>query len=298
MTVSATTYSVRPDWPVDPLTIEVLGAVAVVVARSELRYVLVGATARDLMLTHIHGIPALNATDDIDLAVAVRSWDEFHRFRGALLRADHFEPDKVKPYRVRYKPRDEGFGYPVDILPFGGVETADHHVEWPLDGRARMNVIGYEEAIASSVDVRLSPTVVARTITLPIFTALKIFAWKDRGYQGSSKDATDLALVLVNYAKAGNGNRLWEDHMSTLEAVDYDLDVAGAHLLGADVRSACAEATVKALLTVLADGRAREILATEMARRRMSASVDLGGVEWRLRQFEAGLRGEPAIPAP
>ena len=35
---------------------------------------LVGATARDLLLFHAHGIKAARGTEDIDLAFAVASW--------------------------------------------------------------------------------------------------------------------------------------------------------------------------------------------------------------------------------
>ena len=50
---------------------------------------LVGAQAQDLLLHHIHGVPIVRATTDVDLACAVADWDDFDLLRQALLRSGH-----------------------------------------------------------------------------------------------------------------------------------------------------------------------------------------------------------------
>ncbi|WP_194727058.1 hypothetical protein [Noviherbaspirillum malthae] len=37
-------------------------------------------------------------------------------------------------------------GYPIDIVPFGGVAQKDGQIAWPPEGDVIMNVAGYEEA--------------------------------------------------------------------------------------------------------------------------------------------------------
>jgi predicted nucleotidyltransferase len=56
------------------------------VARSlGLRYFVVGATARDILMYHLHGFPVNRASPDIDFAIAVESWNAFETVRIALL---------------------------------------------------------------------------------------------------------------------------------------------------------------------------------------------------------------------
>jgi predicted nucleotidyltransferase len=49
---------------------------------------LVGATARDLLLFYAHRIKAARGTEDIDLAFAVDSWTDFEKLRKSLLSSD------------------------------------------------------------------------------------------------------------------------------------------------------------------------------------------------------------------
>ena len=45
--------------------------------------------------------------------------------------------------------------------------------------------------------------------------------------------------LLTAYADAGNTDRLYENEMDLLEAVGFDMQVAGAELLGHDVAHLC-----------------------------------------------------------
>ena len=44
---------------------------------AKIRYMLVGATARDLLLYHVFGHPVTRATYDLDFAILVDSWEQF-----------------------------------------------------------------------------------------------------------------------------------------------------------------------------------------------------------------------------
>ena len=102
-------------------------------------------------------------------------------------------------------------------------------------------------------------------VSLPGLALLKLFAWADRGHE-NSKDATDFAILIRNYADAGNRDRLYGDAINAMEAVDYREDLAAARLLGLDVARIMTEQTRTYLAKLLGDGKARERLTTHMAR--------------------------------
>ena len=63
-------------------------------------------------------------------------------------------------------------------------------------------------------------------------------AWSDRGRE-NNKDAADLYRLFITYAAAGNTDRLYDHKMDLLEAVGFDMELAGAELLGRDVARVC-----------------------------------------------------------
>ena len=68
--------------------------------------------------------------------------------------------------------------------------------------------------------------------SLPAIALLKIWAWEDRKYSAPGKDASDLWMFLRHYADAGNQDRLYGEEGEALAAYEFDLDKAGAWLLG------------------------------------------------------------------
>lgn len=92
----------------------------------------VGATARDILIRHVVGSVPERATADIDVAVAVSSWSDLRRLTEPFVRrtgSEHkFEVQQAE----------------VDIIPFGAIEDANRTITWPDDHR--MNVFGFQEA--------------------------------------------------------------------------------------------------------------------------------------------------------
>src|ERR1700740_3698314 len=89
-------YKVDESRPLDPVTLHILSVVNSVAARLTMQYIVVGATARDLLLFHVFGIPLTRATADIDFAVAVDSWERFRQLREALLATNDFREAKIE----------------------------------------------------------------------------------------------------------------------------------------------------------------------------------------------------------
>jgi predicted nucleotidyltransferase len=132
-----------------------------------------------------------------------------------------------------------------------------------------MNVAGYREAFLAAPPVEIDAGFVVRVVSLPGLAILKLFAWAERG-AGDPRDAIDLAMLLRQYAAAGNEDRLYGAEIGVLEAVSYDLDLAGARLLGRDAARISAPDTRTRLLALFDDNRTEQ-LARAMAR-------DLGAV--------------------
>lgn len=113
---------------------------------TNLQYFVVGATARDILMYHLHGFPLTRASPDIDFAMAIENWPAFEALRVALLQEPTFRPDAKIQHRLHYSPA-VGDGFPVDLVPFGGVEIFPSQVAWPPDMAVVMNVAGYAEAL-------------------------------------------------------------------------------------------------------------------------------------------------------
>ena len=104
-------------------------------------------------------------------------------------------------------------------MPFGDIVSPGNHIAWPPDRAIRMNIQGFAASYgdACNVVLRKSPLLEIKVASLPGQVILKIFSWQDRG-SASNKDATDLAIILQNYAQAGNEDRLYGDDVKVLES--------------------------------------------------------------------------------
>jgi predicted nucleotidyltransferase len=282
-------FSVRPDRPVEPLTLKVLEVVASVAAELDLSWFVAGAMARDILLSSVFGLDAGRATKDVDLAVALASWQEFAELKQQLLNTQLFQETKDAAHRLYYRPLPSGYGYPLDVIPFGGIQGKEQLIAWPPDMSEIMSVAGYEEALAAAVEVEVQPKLVVRVASLPGLAVLKIFAWKDRG-DVDARDATDLATLFRRYADAGNMERLYGPELKVLEAADYAVELASPRLLGRDVRGIVSASTSEKLEEIL--NRRGDRLISDMARAFPGVDDRITEAEQLLNQFRAGLRNE------
>lgn len=193
---------------------------------------LVGAMARDLLLHYTHGISMARATEDLDIAIAMDDWEQFQQLRQQLIDAGGFVAEPGNLHRLRY-----GTWLIVDLIPFGGLEENDRSIVWPPEGTQVMTVLGYREAARSALDVTLPGGQSVRVVSLPMLATMKLVAWRERRLTAPGKDAADLWLLLTKYLDAGQQDRMYDDASHLLDADDYDLETAGAWLLGADAHA-------------------------------------------------------------
>jgi predicted nucleotidyltransferase len=277
------TLSVRSDRPVDPITLEVLSAVDSAARDLAIRYFVAGAMARDIVLLNIFGIDTIEATRDIDLAVHVSGWDQFDALKMRLIDSHGFSLGNGAAQRVYYAST-----YPVDLVPFGGVIEKDGNINWPPDRAVVMNVLGYNEALDTTLKVEVEPGTFIPVASLASLAMLKVFAWLDRGYR-DRKDARDLALLLRRYADTIDAGDLHSSEAAVLEAVDYDYERAGARILGKHVRQVAAPRTVGELLSSLQSEPTRNRLTIDMAQALRSSEDPVELADQLLRDFIAGL---------
>jgi predicted nucleotidyltransferase len=109
-----------------------------------------------------------------------------------------------------------------------------------------MSVLGFEEALKSSIDARLPLSRKISVVSLPMLAVLKVLAWLERRTSAPRKDASDLMLILQNYLDAGNSERLYSEAAHLLENPDFDYERAGAWLAGKDALEIIQQYSLKA----------------------------------------------------
>ncbi len=178
------------------------------------RWVLIGATARDLAL--ILGRVSLprRATNDVDIAVAAHDAAEFD----AML-ATVGEP-------TRAWQRRRLLGQQVDVVPFGDLER-DGEV---VIHESSLSVLGCAEAAANADLATLPSGRILPVAPLELIAVLKLIAFAGR-QPAQTKDADDLLTVLRASSEGVYGDETWEDEIA-LAATDFNHQLASANRLG------------------------------------------------------------------
>lgn len=218
---------------------------AEITSKHGIPFFVVGATARDIVFGAIHNVPTNRATLDIDLGIRIETWDQFDTVVNELVGLRSYEKDTKKMQRLYFS------GTIVDIVPFGPLENPVGSIAWPPASDTLMRTDGFEEALQSSIAVRISvePEVIVNVCTPAALAVMKLCSWKD-AYPERKKDATDLRYILEKYIEAGNEDRLYTSDDDLLAAgLDYDL--VSARLLGRDAREICTEKTRKTVIEIL-----------------------------------------------
>jgi len=249
---------------------------------------LVGAMARIILLENIFGLKAGRATTDVDFAFALDDWEQFGTLKTFLLANANFEESKHMAHQLKLRLPGTKHKYKVDLIPFGGIETSPNTIAWPPDMAVMMNIAGYSDALAAAVTVEVSPGIDMAVASLPGIAVLKLFAWADRGRE-NPKDAIDLVLLLRSYHEAGNESRIYEEEgaLAALETAGYDIELAGAWLLGNDA-AAMVSTQTNAGLQALLNGIRRERLIADMARAMLGRDNALESSRRLLDQFTNG----------
>ena len=192
-------------------------------------FYVIGATARDIILSNLHDLTPERKTDDLDIAIAISDWNQFQSVEKNLSEKEGFTKSKEQKQRFIYK----GI-YVIDIVPFGDVTKDDGNIYWPPDETIAMSVWGFPEMANATIIVEIDGEFTIAIASLPGLFVLKLVAWKDRHLSGS-KDAYDMALLLKNYLYI-NTERAVEEHYDLYETDEFDQIIAGAQLMARDAK--------------------------------------------------------------
>lgn len=205
---------------IDPQTVAIFEIVSRATSELQIPFVVVGATARDIVMHYGHGAPIERATSDVDFAIEVPSWEAFNALKD-LLSESGFRSTSAQQRLI------DDSGNKIDIVPFGKVESKKATVTWPPDDAITMNVLGFKEACDSAEWVRVNenPQVDIPVVTPTGLMLLKLIAWTDRGPAKRVRDALDIAYLLSTYERIKVvEDRLYdEDYTGVMDSYDWDI---------------------------------------------------------------------------
>jgi Uncharacterized protein conserved in bacteria len=223
------TYNISSDKLENPLLKDLLKELNIFFNSTGVDFYVIGATARDIILSSLHDMTPDRKTVDLDIAIAISDWKQFQVIEDNLPKREGFAKNKVQKQRFIYNDV-----YVIDIVPFGAVAKEDGNIYWPPDETIAMSVLGFPEMAEATIHLVIDNDFSIKIASLPGLFLLKLVAWKDR-YLSETKDAYDIALLFINYLNI-NVERAVEEHYDLYETEDFDSVVAGARLLARDVR--------------------------------------------------------------
>lgn len=254
-------------WPdltakIEPAHSRALAAVARATAHAQVDWFVVGALARDWLLEALHGVPTQRATTDADIAIALPDWQAFEQVRQGIVASGEFREHARVAHRLDHIALQ---GFHLDLVPFGDIAGPQATIAWPPAHAVVMNVIGYSDALAGAITLRIAGDLSIKVVSLPGLALLKFFAWQDR-HRESTKDAWDLRLLFTRYESAGNGARLYDE--GAMDAEDFNAERAACRLLGRDVARLATPTTLASLIGLVdrqLDSNAPDGLIEDMA---------------------------------
>jgi predicted nucleotidyltransferase len=222
-------YNISSDSLNNPLLKDLLRELNSFFGSINVDFYVIGATARDIILSNLHDLLPERKTMDLDIAIAISDWNQFQSIEESLPKKEGFEKNKEQKQRFIY----EGI-YVLDIVPFGDIAEDDGNIYWPPDETIAMSVWGFPEMADATISVEIDGEFTIKIASLPGLFLLKLVAWKDRRLLGS-KDAYDMALLMVNYLDI-NMERAVEEHYDLYETDEFNHVIAGAQLMARDVK--------------------------------------------------------------
>ncbi len=197
--------------------------------QQEVKFFVIGATARDIIL-EINGEQSGRRTQDIDIAITIDKWEQFQKISEELTKLDNFSKDKNQKQRFLYLDKFE-----LDIVPYGDIMEENDKIYWPPDQDFAMTVLGFNEVQKATVSVTLDDEIEFDVVNLIGIFLLKIVAWRDRN-QKVNKDADDLLFILKNYLNINLARAVEKHYEEVYEIENYTELKASASIIGIDLK--------------------------------------------------------------
>ncbi|OFY93152.1 MAG: hypothetical protein A2491_11105 [Bacteroidetes bacterium RIFOXYC12_FULL_35_7] len=213
----------------NPLLKELLEKLTHFFASIDSEFFVIGATARDIIISGIHSQQPGRKTDDLDIAIAIPDWDKFDEISKGIECIEGFQKSSSQKQRFLFQRI-----FMVDVVPFAEVAKADNNIYWPPEETHAMSVIGFSEIARNTLEVEIDNSFTIYVASLPGIFLLKLSAWRDRKIE-TNKDAEDIAFIISNYLEI-NELRAANENYDIYEVDDFSTYIAGATLLGRDAK--------------------------------------------------------------
>ena len=122
--------------------------------QEDIRFLVVGAFARELILVHGFDAKYARATKDLDFGIQLKTWEAFHQLKSRL-KDFGFQSHPTIHHRMLFTDSDNT-EWIMDLLPFGDLTENDQELLWPPEGDVRMSTHGFSEAMESAWQVRIN----------------------------------------------------------------------------------------------------------------------------------------------
>lgn len=216
-------YQISSEKIANPLLVELLRKVRRCFDQIEQDFFVIGATARDLVLSQLD-ITSPRRTRDLDLAIAIPDWAAFDKISEVLLAGGLIKDSRIKQ---RFYDGD----YELDLVPYGAVAKPDDYIYWPPEEDIAMSVKGFSEVLSEAIMVTIDGTLEIKIASLHGLFILKFSAWIDR-HIATHKDADDMEFIIRHYFYANLDRNPYPE---VYEWDDFDDWIAGAYWLARDI---------------------------------------------------------------
>jgi len=223
-------YNISSENFSNPLLKELLEKLTGFFDSIESEFYVIGATARDMILSGIHKQVSARKTNDLDIAIAIPDWSKFQDISESLCKIEGFEKSKMQAQRFFYKTH-----YQLDIVPFGEIAKANRMIYWPPEESQAMSVSGFTDVVKHALEISVDDSFVIHVATLPGIFILKLNAWNNRNIE-TNRDADDMAFIISSYLEI-NEQRAVDENYDLYENDDFTTFNAGAALLGRDMKA-------------------------------------------------------------
>lgn len=221
--------------PLESHFVALLGDLDDVLRGQGIPYLLSGAMAREILLHYGYGCTRGRETSDMDFGVTVGDWKTYKALRESLVASGRFRLDPKEAQRVIHTHARTGLETRVDLVPFGAIAGADGTIAWPPDGAHVMHVLGYEQAMACSIRLKIDGTRGVPMASAVGLAIMKLVAYGDRAARTQGRDAADLFELLRHHAETLSDEHLYDAYPEAMEQYEFRPEPAGAWILGKQV---------------------------------------------------------------
>lgn len=225
------TYPISSNTIANPLLVDLLSVLSSCFNKAGNDFFVIGAASRDILRLYLEAEPSPRRTRDLDIAIAIDSWDDFYEISEMLIQ-NGFRKDSHMKQRF-YLGAEKGADYELDVVPFGGVTAPGEKIYWPPEESPMMSVKGFASVLKDCVDVVVDNAFSFKIPSAPAFFVLKFDAWLDR-HLLNDKDAKDMSFILANYYLHEITSPA---HLEVLDVLPdpFEPFVAGAYMIAKDI---------------------------------------------------------------